>query len=168
VLVLLGDRDVDAAADEQRQRRLGLGLEQLDTQVRVLLGERLERRDDERARGGLERRDAHEAAHVAGALGELGLDLLDARQQLVGARHERAAGVGQLEPPPDLAEEAHAGLALKLRELLGHRRGRERQRLGGARDRALGGELAEHGEAARIEHSFQIVSSFSYEKHRLF
>ena len=35
VLVLLGDRDVDRAAGEQRQRLLGLDLDQLDAQARM-------------------------------------------------------------------------------------------------------------------------------------
>ena len=92
--------------------------------------------------------DAHRAAHVAGLRGELGLDLLEAGQQPAGARDEHAAGVGQLEPPPDLAEQLDARLALELGELLRDRRGREGERLGGARDRALGGELAQHGQPA--------------------
>ena len=86
------------------------------------------------------------AADLAGLGRELGLDLLDARQQLPGPLHERAAGVGQLEPPAGLAEQLDAGLALELGELLRDRRRREGERLGRARDRALGGELAQHGQ----------------------
>ena len=120
-------------------------------------GEGLERRHGERGRGGLERGHAHGAAHLAGLGGELGLDLLDAREQLAGALHERAAGVGQLEPPADLAEQLDAGLALELGELLRHRRRREGERLGRARDRALGGELAQHGQSARVQHQLSIA-----------
>ena len=74
------------------------------------------------------------------------------RQHPAGARREHPAGVGQLEPPPALAEQLDARLALELRELLGDRRGRERERLGGTRDRALSDELAQHDEAAGSEH----------------
>ena len=87
VLVLLGDRDVDAAAGEQRQRLLGLELGQLDAQRRVRGGQPPERRHHERARRGLERRDAHDAAHLARpARGEVGLELARARP----ARRRRA------------------------------------------------------------------------------
>ncbi len=82
-------------------------------------GEPLQRGHGERLRGGLEGGDAHRAAHVRGLRGELGLDLLEPGQQLVGARGERASRVGQLEPPADLAEQRHARLPLELRELLG-------------------------------------------------
>ena len=83
---------------------------------------------------------------------EVGLELLELGQHPAGARREHAAGVGQLEPPPGLAEQLDARLALQLRELLRDRRRRERERLGGARDRALGDELAQHDEAAGSEH----------------
>ena len=76
-------------------------------------------------------------------------------QQLAGAGRERPPRVGQLEPPPGPAEQRHAALALELGELLGHGGRRERERVGGARDRALGGELAQDGQAARIEHQLK-------------
>ena len=78
----------------------------------------VERRDDERQRGGLERRDADRAADLAGVRRELGLDLLDVAEQLVAAGHERPACVGELEPAARLAEQLDADLALQLRELL--------------------------------------------------
>ena len=92
--------------------------------------------------------------------GQLGLDLLDAREQLAGARHQGAAGVGELEPAPDLAQQLHAGLALELGELLRHRGRRERECLGRTRDRALGGELAQHDEASRIQHQLSAAGMF--------
>ena len=98
------------------------------------------------------------AAQAAGERGELGLDPLDVGQQPVRARHEHPARIGQLEPPPDLAEQLDAGLALELRELLGHRRGRERERRGRPRDRPLGGELPQHLEPARVEHRVSITA----------
>ena len=83
---------------------------------------------------------------------QVGLQLFEPGQHPSGARREHPAGVGQLEPPPGLAEQLDARLALELRELLGDRRRRERERLRGARDRALGDELAQHDEAAGSEH----------------
>ena len=65
VLVLLGDRDVEPAADEQRQRLLGLSLDELHPQKRMRLGEPVERRHRQRCRGGLERRHADRAADLA-------------------------------------------------------------------------------------------------------
>ena len=149
VLVLLGDGHVEPAAGEQRQRLLRLDLGQLHPHARVRGGEPLQRGHGERLRGGLEGGDAHRAAHVRGLRGQLGLDLLEPGQQLVGARGERASRVGQLEPPADLAEQRHARLPLELRKLLGDGGRREGERLGGRRDRAAARELAQHGQAAR-------------------
>ena len=118
-------------------------------------GEPVDRRQHERARGGLERRDPDRAAHVAGRLGQLGLDLLEPGQKLTGAGRERPPRVCQLEPPPRPAKQRHAALALELGELLGHGGRRERERVGGARDRPLGDELAQDGEPAWIEHTMQ-------------
>ena len=118
VLVLLRDGDVERAAGEQRQRLLRLGLDQLDPQARVHAGEVVDGRHGERRRGGLERGDADRAAHPIRLGRELGLDLLDAREQLARALDERAPRVGQLEPPADLAKQLHARLALELGELL--------------------------------------------------
>jgi hypothetical protein len=161
VVVLLGDRDVELAANHHRQRLLGLALDELDVQLGM--GEPLDRRQDQRHRGRLEGADAHGPAHVLGVGRQLGLDLLDARKQLAGARHQRAAGVSELEPAPDLAKQLHAGLALELGELLGHRGRRERERLGRPRDRALGGELAQHDEASGIQHQLSVAGTFRLE-----
>ena len=152
VLVLLGDRDVEPAAREHRQRLLGLELDQLHAQVRVLRRQPHERRHHERARRGLERGHAHDAADHSRLAREVGLELLERGEHAAGARREHAAGVGQLQPPPGLAEQLDAGLALQLRELLGDGGGRECERLGGARDRPLRDELAQDDEAARSEH----------------
>ena len=152
VLVLLRDRDVDAAARQQRQRLLGLELGQLDPQRRMLRRKPLERRHHQRPRRGLERRDAHDAADLARLPRQVRLQLLEPGQHAAGAGRQHPPGVGQLEPPARLAEQLDARLALELGELLGDRRRREGERLGGARDRPLGDELAQHEQTAGREH----------------
>ena len=153
VLVLLGDRDVDPAAGEQRQRLLGLELGQLDPQRRYSAASRPSAGMTSAARGGLERRRRAPTPRTSPASRASSASSSSSpASTLAGARREHAPGVGQLEPPPGLAEQLDARLALQLRELLGDRRGRERERLGGARDRALGDELAQHDEAAGSEH----------------
>ena len=121
---------------------------------------------DETGRGGLEGRDAHRAAHVPGLRRQLGLDLLDVGQQLARAGHQRVPGIGELEAPPDPRKQLHAGLALQLGELLGHRRGREGERLRRGRDRSLGGERAQDRQSARLEHRVR-VSNNKRRNHRL-
>ena len=108
------------------------------------------------ARGGLEGGYAHPAAHLPGVRRQLGLHLLHAREQLVAAFHERASRIGELEPAPDLHEQLGARLALELGELLGDRRRGEGECLGRAGDRAVGGEVAQDGEAAGVEHRLSI------------
>ena len=152
VLVLLGDRDVEAAAREHRQRVLGLELDQLDAQLRVGVRQPRERRHHQRARRGLERGDAHDARHRPRLPREVGLEPLELGQHVAGPRGEHPPGVGQLEPAAALAEQLDARLALELRELLRHGGGREGERLRGARDRPLGDELAQHEQTAGSEH----------------
>jgi hypothetical protein len=89
--------------------------------------------------------------------------LFEVAEELVGPGHEHAARVGQLEPPPDLAKQLDAGLALERGQVLRDRRGREGERRGRPRNRPLGGELAQHREPAWVEHRLSITARYSAE-----
>jgi hypothetical protein len=94
VVVLLGDDEVELAERERGQRLLGLHLVELDADVGMARAEQLERRRDEREQRRLQRRQAHAPAHRAGGVLQLGLGLLDARQQRVGVLDQAQPGVG--------------------------------------------------------------------------
>ena len=65
---------------------------------------------------------------------------------------ERVARVGQADAAHAALDERGAGLALERRDLLRDGGLRERQRLGGGRERAVLGDLAEDPHAADVEH----------------
>jgi hypothetical protein len=65
---------------------------------------------------------------------------------------ENERGVGEAHPAPGALHELHAGLALQQRELLGHGRGRELQRVRDRGDRPARVELAEETEATELKH----------------
>ena len=83
---------------------------------------------------------------------EVGLGLLDAREQRVGVRDERLRRRGQPHVAPDALEQRDARLALEQRELLGDRGRAVGQRFGDRADRPAGGQLAQQAEALEVEH----------------
>jgi hypothetical protein len=66
--------------------------------------------------------------------------------------HERLARGREPDPARAALHELRSGLALERRDLLAHGGLGEGQCLGGSRERALGGHLAEHSHAAYVEH----------------
>ena len=111
---------------------------------------------------------AHQPADLARQRRQPGLERLELPQHAARALGQHAARVGQLEPPPAAAEQLDAGLALQLRELLRDRRRREGERLGGAGDRPLRDELAQHQRGGGARASLKIFSTFPCRNNRLF
>ena len=122
--------------------------------------ESVERRTDEGKGSRLKRGEPDCAAHLASERGQLRLGALHLFEQLLRERNEGSARVGQLQPPTRLAEELDARLTLEQGELLRDRRRGERERLRRAGDRSLGGELAKHCQAARIQHQLSVTEGF--------
>ena len=106
---------------------------------------------EQRALGARERGDVDVAGHVGRGGRELGGRRLELGEDRLGAGDEPAAGLGQPDAAAVAVEQRDAGLALERGELLGDRRGRERERSRGGRDRPALGDLAQHAHAADVE-----------------
>ena len=87
----------------------------------------------------------------AGEPGQVRLRDLELREHGLGVGDERARGVGQPDAAAVALEQRDADLALERGELLRDRRRREREGLGGRRDRPAGGELSEDTQASDVE-----------------
>ena len=151
-VVLVDDGDVGLAELQRGQRGLGLELGEQDLGARMAGGEGRHRPRHERRRGGGEGGQAHAAAHVAVAGGELGLGRLELGQHALGAPDEQPRGGGEDHAAPLALEQRDADLALERGEVLGDRGGRVAERLGRGGDGAALGELAQHVQAADVEH----------------
>ena len=151
-VVLVDDGEVGLAELQGGQRVLGLELGEQDLGARMAGGEGRHRPRHERRRRGGEGGQAHAAAHVAVAGGDLGLGRLELGQHALGAPDEQPRGGGEGHAPPLALEQRDADLALERGEVLGDRGGRVAERLGRGGDGAALGQLAQHVQAADVEH----------------
>ena len=97
--IVEGQRDVDLAGLQARQRVLGLELGERELDGRVLLVEARDRQRHERRPGGREGGEAQTAAAQPGDGLELGLGRREAGEDRVRVLHERAARIRE----PDAA-----------------------------------------------------------------
>jgi hypothetical protein len=70
--------------------------------------------------------------------------------------------LGQPQPPALPLDEPAARLALELGHLLGDRRRRQVQRLGGGRERAVAGDRVQHPQPDQIEHEDMLTPGGSH------
>ena len=152
VRVLLGDDEVEVARPGLPQRGLGLALRDRDAQARVVAGEALEGRGQQREGRRLEHGETHGAGGLAQRRGEVGLRLLEPSDHRLGVLDQDRRLRGELHPAPDLAQQLDAHLPLELRELLRHRRRALVQCLGDGRERATRIELEQESQTADVEH----------------
>ena len=139
---------------ERGQRLLGLGLDQLAAQ----LGRGLRRAPPSRAATIRSATDWNVAIRTRPAT------VPDAAARSASARAARSssasacststsAGIGQPHAAAGALEQAHAGLALEHRELLGDGARRELERVGDRGDRAALVELLQQAQASELEHA---------------
>ena len=83
---------------------------------------------------------------------QLGLGRLELGQHALGAPDEQPRGGGEDHAAPLALEQRDPDLALERGEVLGDRGGRVAERLGRGGDGAALGELAQHVQAADVEH----------------
>ena len=81
---------------------------------------------------------------------------LQAREDALGVPDERLAGGGQADAARMALEQRHAGFGLERGDLLGDRRLRVGERLGGGRERAAVGDLLQDPQAADVEHKYNL------------
>ena len=159
---LVGRRDerhVELAGGEHRDRLLGLGLEHRERNVGVPSAERGHGGGHQRGAGGREGRHPDAAAAQAGDRLKLALGDRLLGDNRVGVTEQRLAGVGESDPAGRAIEQRHAGAALECRHLLGDRRLRVGECLGGGRERAEPGDLAEDLQVAQLKHKLSLELS---------
>jgi hypothetical protein len=152
VLPFVGEHEVDVPERERGQRPLGLRLHELAAQPGRIGFQPPHGGERDPQRDGLEGRDPRPPGDAARRGGQLGLRHPDALQQRVGVTDEHPRGVGEPHAAAGLLQQRHPGLALEHRELLGHGRGREPQRLGHRGDRPPLAQLAQQPEPVQVEH----------------
>ena len=163
VAPLVAQHEVEVAQRQRGQGVLGLRLDQLAAQPRRLGRQRLDHRQGDAQRDGLEARDAAAPRDRPGGRGQVRLGERGAVQQRVGVLDQHERGVGQADAAPGALEQLHAGLALEDGELLRDRRRRELERVGDGRDRPALAELAQEAEAAQVEHASATLLDIAYE-----
>ena len=161
MLPLVAQHEIDVAQRQRGQRLLGLGLDELAAQARRVARQRPHRRHGEIQRHRLERGDATAARHDAGGRGQVGLRERGALEQRIGVTDQHERRVGQTDAAARALKQAHTGLALEHRELLGDGRGRELQRVGDRGDRPALLELVQQAQAAEVEHQAMLLSDTS-------
>jgi len=129
-----------------------LELDQLHVQVRVRVRQTGGRRDGEGVDRALEHPEADGADRLVVQGAQLGLRLGHPVQDLAAPPRQHDSGPGQPHPTPGAFQEPAVGLGLEYRELLGHRRRAQVQRLGHRPDGAEGVEQSEQAQAPRVQH----------------
>ena len=150
--VLLGDDEVEVAGGHVEEGELGLALRDLHAQGGVLGREQRERLRHHGVRRGLEHGDAHRAADRGERARDIRLGLFEPFEHGLCVPDEQLGLRGELHAPADLHEQRHADLLLELAELLRHRRGAVRERLGDRRERAALAEFDQQAQASHVEH----------------
>ena len=140
--VMVYDREVELGEPECGQAVGGLEVVDGELEGGVVVSERGDGRGHERLRRGLERGHAQAARDDAGEPGQVRLRDLELREHRLGVGDQRARRVGQPDAAAVALEQRDADLALERGELLRDRGRREREGLGGRRDRPAGGELS--------------------------
>ena len=87
-----------------------------------------------------------------------GLGGLEPAEDHVGVLDEDLARLGQHDPAGTALQQPHAGLALERGDLLRDRRGRVGEHVGGGRQRTAAGDLAEHAQAANVQHRPKVTA----------
>ena len=114
-------------------------------------------RGDLGERGG-EAGDAHGADDAVGVRGDVGRRGLELREHDVRVADEHLGGACEPHAAPVALHDRLADLALERGELLGDRGRREVERVGGGRERAVLGDLAQHAQAAGIDHVAKLTN----------
>ena len=150
--VLLAHDQVEVAAQQGRDRHLGLGLDQLHPQA-GMAPLAVQQRRHQRAGGTAERGDPAGAGRLPLVGVQLGLGQLEGGEDLDAALGQSPAGVGEPHPAPDPLEQRYAGLALQQGELVGDSGRAHVQRLGHRRDGPAAAQLDQQAEPSDVQHA---------------
>ncbi len=153
VAVLEDHRHLELGGAQHAHRVLRLLLDEGELHVGIAAGEEGDRRRQERGAGGRERGQPDATApHSAHRL-ELGLGGRQAGEHDLGMLDERLTGLGERHTAATAVHELRARLLLEGGDLLGDRRLRVREGLGGGGERAVLGDGLEHPQLLDIEHN---------------
>jgi hypothetical protein len=151
-LPVLDHGEVEVAGEHGGQRLLGLPVGEDDAQVGVGGAQAGERGRGERVHRGGDRADAQLAHHLVAQPVEVESRGGDPGEDVGGVLGEHPSGGGEPQAPARRFGEGGTRLALELRQLLRHRRGREVQGRRRAGDGAVGREGLEGPEPVEREH----------------
>ena len=158
------DCHLELPSAEHRHRLLGLGLEDRELHLGVARAEQGHRRGHERGAGGREGRHPDTAAAEPGDRLQLSLGEGLLGEDRLGVTKQRIAGIGETHATGGPFEQRHARTALERRHLLGDGGLRVGERLGGCRQGAEAGDLAEDLQVPQLEHkhSLELAPAFPY------
>lgn len=142
--VLLGEDEVEVAAGDAGQARLGVALGDLDAQRGMLLRQVFQRVREQRVGGGLEHRDAHRPGDLGERFGDRDPCVLQLVEDADGLGDEHVPLGGELHPAADAAQQRHADVVLQRAQLLRHR------------GLAVGQGVGDRGERSRRDSSTSI------------
>jgi 1-aminocyclopropane-1-carboxylate deaminase len=157
-VVVVSEDQIEVAEPQRGQGLLGVGLDDLDLERRVIVPKPVEGRCQQCERGRLERGDSEPTMRGPRLRCEFGLGVVKCGEDAVRMGREHAAGVGQPNAATDPLEQCGARLPLQLGQLLRDGRGREGQRFGDGSDRPSRLELAEKAQPPQFDHVAELTS----------
>ena len=147
----MGHGDVELAAAQQLEGRLGLELVNLHRDPRMARAEPPERARQEPPRGALEDAEAEPAPFRAARRREVGVRVLQKVAQRSPPRDEALPGVGEANGARRPFQQLRPALPLERGDLLRDGGRGQRQRAGGAGQRSVAADGVEDQQPARID-----------------
>ena len=151
------DRDVDVAAREREEAVRRLLLAGDEREARMAGAQRDDGGRDQLPERGGEAGEADGADGALGVRGDVGRRRLELREHEVGMADEHLGGAGQPHAAAVALDHRLPDLALERGELLRDGRRRQVQRVRRGGERALLGDLAQHAQAAGVDHAAELM-----------
>jgi hypothetical protein len=153
VVVAEDDRDLGLTGPEEVERVRRMHVGEADLKARVALGQGRHRsRPEVRERGG-EAGKPHAACVQPDVCRQLSAGRVDPSDDLGGADGEQLAGRREPDAAADPLQQLRARFRLEPRDVMGDRRLRVVQLLGGGGHRSVPGDGIDHAQAVDVEHS---------------
>ena len=150
--IVEGQREIELAAPESRQRLLGLGVGDAEANLGIAPVKDGDGLGQHGRAGAGKAPQAKLSALQARDRRQLALGLVETGDRRFGMREQHPARVGELRALASAVEQLHPSLLLERRDLLADSRLREVERVGCSRERLLQRHLAKDPQALHIKH----------------